>query len=127
MSSQSSPLTTQQLKIVAEIRRLHKQDKPLNISAVRASRPDLLQEVYAIKPFWGWKRALESAGLDYHNIRIELSECVRCRICNQEHRGLSGHLLTAHEVSKEEYLVDYPKAELVSEEVRARLSRTLRA
>ena len=57
-------LTTLQRKLTSQIRRLFARGEPLNICAVKRNHPELVKAVYEIKPFWGWKRALEAAGTD---------------------------------------------------------------
>ncbi len=44
-------LTPRQRQILAYIRFSHAERKPLNIAAVKRDRPDLLDEVYAVRPF----------------------------------------------------------------------------
>jgi hypothetical protein len=68
----SMPLTKNQHAILAEIKELYRRREPLNIAAVKRRQPDLLSRVYGIRPFWGCKRALEGAGVDYRKIEVEL-------------------------------------------------------
>lgn len=121
MSARKRKLTKRQQKVIAQIQRFYRLDKPLNISAVRKSHPELLAEAYKIKPFWGWKRALEDAGIRYSDIRIELLDYVVCRLCGEERMRLPLHLTVTHECDCEDYLLDYPDAELVCERMRARM------
>ena len=108
---------------MTEIKRLFKRDEPLNICAVRRQHPRLLDAVYDIKPFWGWKRALEAAGIDYADIRVELLDYVVCEICGEEFGCLGFHLSRTHEVISEDYKIDYPDADFVCETVRASMTR----
>lgn len=105
--------------IIREIKRLHARRAPLNITAVKRSHPKLIERVYAVRPFWGWKRALEDAGLDYKKINVELRDYVNCKICGRDMGGLSYHLISQHNVTPEEYREEYPSAELMCETVRA--------
>ena len=112
-------LSTTQRKAVRKIRHLHSENEPLNISAVRRRHPELLSLVYSQAPFWGWKVALEDAGVDYGQIRVELLSSVECRLCGKEFRRLAPHLLPIHETTVVDYRVDYPDSEAVCEESRS--------
>lgn len=109
--------------IVETIRSLHRRNEPLNITAVKRRHLELMKAVYAIKPYWGWKKALEAAGLNYSDIRVELQDYCECKICHAEKQQLNNHLRKAHGVEVEEYWADYPGAEVTSEEMTARFSR----
>lgn len=109
--------------IIREIQRLHARREPLNISAVKRNHPKLIERVYKVQPFWGWKRALEDAGLDYSEINTELLDYVDCKICGKDLGGLSYHLVSLHQVTPKEYREDYPDAEIVSEMTRSGISR----
>jgi hypothetical protein len=80
-SLHSMPLTNDQRAILNKIKELYHRREPLNIAAVKRRRPKLLSRVYSIRPFWGWKRALQDAGIDYSWIKVELLDTVRCQIC----------------------------------------------
>ncbi len=80
-------LTRTKKEIIREIRQLHSRREPLNISAVKRNHPKLIERVYAMQPFWGWKRALEDAGLDYSKINTELLDYIDCKICGRESRN----------------------------------------
>jgi hypothetical protein len=112
-------LTRTQKAIIREIRALHARREPLNISAVKRSHPNLIKRVYAVRPYWGWKRALEDAGLDYKKINVELLDYVDCKICGRDFGALVYHLISQHQISTEDYRCEYPDAELVCETVRA--------
>ncbi len=71
-------------KIIREIQRLHARRAPLNIPAVKRSHRELIERVYAVRPFWGWKRALGDAGLSYAKINIELQDYLDCKICGPQ-------------------------------------------
>src|SRR5216684_1215157 len=110
--------------IIREIQRLHARRAPLNISAVKRSHPKLIKQVYAVRPFWDWKRALEDAGLDYAKINVELRDYVDCKICGRDLGALGYHLISQHQVTPEEYRAEYPDAELHCEVVRARIAQS---
>ena len=110
--------------IIREIQRLHARRAPLNISAVKRSHPKLIKQVYAVRPFWGWKRALEDAGLNYKKINVELRDYVGCKICGRDFGGLAYHLINDHNVTPEDYREEYPEAEIVCETVRAVISQS---
>jgi hypothetical protein len=105
--------------IIREIQRLHARRAPLNIPAVKRSHPKLIERVYAVRPFWGWKRALEDAGLNYAKINVEVRDYVDCKVCGQDFGALPYHLISQHQITPEEYRHDYPGAELLCETVRA--------
>ncbi len=111
--------------LIREIQRLHARRVPLNISAVKRSHPKLIERVYAVRPFWGWKRALADAGLDYAKINFELRDYVDCKICGQDFGALTSHLIRTHQTTPEDYRLAYPEAELLGETERARLSEPI--
>ena len=113
-----------QRNIIREIQRLHARRAPLNISAVKRSHPQLIERVYAVRPFWGWKRALEDAGLDYKNIHIELLDYVDCKICGRDFGSLFFHLSARHNIQPRDYARVYPGAELFCETTRAKFSHS---
>src|SRR2546425_159298 len=98
--------------IIGEIQRLHGRRAPLNISAVKRSHPKLIERVYAVRPFWGWKRALEDAGLSYAKINTELRDYVDCKICGRDLGALAFHLITQHNILPQDYVREYPNSEL---------------
>src|SRR5438105_14626626 len=104
-------LTRTQKIILREIRALHRRRMPLNISAVKRSHPKLMERVYAVRPYWGWKRALEDAGLSYAKINTELRDYVDCQICGRDLGVLTYHLISQHQITPEEYRQEYPEAE----------------
>ena len=116
-------LTKAQQKLVGRIKRLHQKNEPLNITAVKRRYPELMRDVYAVRPFWGWRRALKAAGLDYADVRTELSDYVTCRICGREFGAVVLHLRSVHDVDTDEYRTDYPDAEFVCDTVRAARTR----
>jgi hypothetical protein len=109
--------------LIREIQRLHAGRAPLNISAVKRSHPKLIARVCAVRPFWGWKRSLEDAGLSYAGINTELRDYVDCKICGRDFGALPYHLISQHQVSPADYRREYPEAELVSETVRAGIAQ----
>jgi hypothetical protein len=92
--------------------------KALNLSAVKREDPELVQAVYDLQPYWGWKAALHDAGIDYGDIRVEVLQSVECQLCGKKFQALATHLYTIHGITSEEYLDEYPDAELVSERLR---------
>lgn len=106
-------------QIIRKIQQLHHRGEPLNISAVKRSHPELIRTVYNARPFRGWKQALEDAGIGYRKIKISLQDTVACELCGKSFRNLGNHLILKHEVRPDEYLTDYPNAELQSETLRA--------
>jgi hypothetical protein len=115
----SVPLTDDQRAILNKIKELYRRREPLNIAAMKRRQPKLLSRVYAIRPFWGWKRALEDGGIDYSKIEVELLDTVRCQICGDERAFLAHHLMKYHGTTPEEYRDEFPGAELTSETLRA--------
>lgn len=118
MPSISPKLSRAQREVVKAIKRLDAAGEPLNITAVKRRHPELIKEAFAIRPFWGWKRALEAACVDFAGIRVELADTVPCRICGQELGALPNHLARRHGVDLEDYRLDYPDAETASETLR---------
>jgi len=110
-------------EIIKTIRSLHRQGKPLNISAVKRRHPELMKAVYAIKPYWGWKRAPEAAGVKYSDIKLELQDYCECEICHAQKERLNVHIKFKHGVEMEDYRIDYPEADVICEEIRARFSK----
>src|SRR5262245_42810745 len=108
-------LTAEQRRLADRIADLYLRDEPLNIPAVKRRHPKLLAAVYAVEPFWGWRRSLEAAGLSYDDIRMELTDHVVCLVCGTKFRNLSTHLTRKHEIDAVAYRAEYPDAELVCE------------
>jgi hypothetical protein len=119
-------LTRAQQKIIQIIRHLHRRREPLNLAAVKRRHPALLRQIYKIRPFWGWKRALEDAGIEYSKINVEVLDHVTCQLCGKDFAHLCAHLYMVHELTGSEYLEQFPRAECVSEGVRAHHSMTIR-
>jgi hypothetical protein len=105
--------------LIQKIRPLYVGGRPLNLSSVKRHHAKLVAEVYAVRPFWGWKQALKEAGIDYAKINVELEDKATCRICGEEAKILTTHLLKIHQISPEEYRKEYPGAEIMSETLRA--------
>jgi len=110
-------LTRQQ--IIKTIRNIHRCGEPLNITAVKRHHPELMKAVYAVRPYWGWKQALNDAGIDYARIKVELQEYITCELCGKPMINLANHLILKHKVKPDDYLTDYPDSELQSETLRA--------
>ncbi|WP_153558022.1 hypothetical protein [Roseimaritima sediminicola] len=108
----------QKQAVLSAIRKRHINRQPLNLAPVKREQPELVRAVYAVEPYWGWKQALEDAGLSYKTIRIHVRETVRCRLCGKAYRMLNTHLL-AHQLSGEDYREQFPDADLISEARRA--------
>ena len=106
-------------EIVREIKRLHSRGEPLNIAAIKRKHPNLLRRVYAIHPFLGWRKAIEAAGVDYSEIEVELLDRATCKICGEEFGILATHIKQRHGTAGDDYLKDYPEADLMAETIRA--------
>jgi len=115
LSDTHRKLTKKQINICERLRKYHAARKPLNIHAIKRRHPKLLETVYAIKPFWGWKNALSDAGIDYGSINVELDDWIECQICGQNYVYLSKHLEYAHQTTPSEYQTEFPGASLMSE------------
>ncbi|MBI2437560.1 MAG: hypothetical protein HYV36_01935 [Lentisphaerae bacterium] len=118
--------TKEKAKIAAEIRSLYQRGEPLNLTAMKRQQPRLIKAVYGIRPFWGWKQALETAGIDYKKISIQLCDYVTCHICGRKMRHLCSHLPRVHGVSSEEYKIDYPDEGIFCESTLALFCRRSR-
>ena len=109
--------------VIRQIKNLHAQGKPLNITAVKRSHPELIAKAFEVEPFWGWKQALEDAGIQYQDIKVELLDHVTCHLCGKQAQTLIGHLKSQHNICGADYRRDYPGAELASEVLRAKSMR----
>ncbi len=110
-------------QIVQRIKKLYLKRQPLNISAMKRREPKLLREAFKIRPFLGWRGAIEKAGIEYSDINVELSEFVECRICGAEVKFAVNHVIHGHHYTKEEYVEEFPDAELMSDVSRAKRCR----
>jgi hypothetical protein len=119
-SSKLAALTEEQRRIVLWIRKAYARWEPLNINAMKRRAPEVLAAAFEIKPFWGWRRAIEAAGLRYEKIPVELEETVRCEECGREYVSLNSHLRLRHGFEPGEYQEAYPGAAVQSEAMRAR-------
>lgn len=117
-------LTKTQQKLVKTIQHLHRRGEPLNITAVKRRHPELMEAVYAVKPFWGWKKALAAAGIRYAEIEVDQQDFCVCEICNVRRKNLVPHLRHKHGIETSDYKIDYPEAEVFSETIRARQLKT---
>lgn len=97
------------------IRGEHQGRKPLNLSAVKRRRPDLIEFVYSQDTFWGWKNALREAGIEYSSINVELEETITCEICGEQMKGIGFHVQSKHEIPLSEYILEFPDAPRRSE------------
>lgn len=116
-----SHLGPRQREITERIRAWHAEGMPLNICAVKRRSPELLAEVFALRPFWGWWRAVQDAGLSYDELGVELAERVRCELCGLWRRSLGTHLRKIHGLERGEYAQHFPGAPVHSAVFRARL------
>lgn len=114
---------SEKLEIVDWIRSEHEAGRALNLHSVRRRRPDLLEQVYGVRPFWGWWQAIADAGLDYGDLNTELEETVTCRICGYVGSQLNAHLSRRHGTNSAAYRQQYPGAEIASELRRARMKK----
>jgi hypothetical protein len=114
-------LTRRQAAVVREASRLFRSGEPLNISAVKRRWPSLLHEAYRSTPFLGWKQTLDIAGIPYGAVSVELTDLAECRLCGWQALNLSMHLMKTHGCLPEEYLIDYPDSDILSETMRAYL------
>jgi hypothetical protein len=101
--------------VIDRILSLYTKRKPLNITAVKKHSPGLIETVYRVRPYWGWRLALEESGLSYETILSELTTETQCRLCGRWYRRLTGHLQFAHNRTPREYLAEYPGEESVPE------------
>ncbi len=114
---------TERQEILAWILAEHRAGHALNLHAVKSRRPDLLERVYGVRPFWGWWQAIREAGLDYAELKVDLKESVVCRICGAEGKQLSAHLDRRHGIRVAEYRERFPGAETASETHRASMMK----
>lgn len=114
--------------IIERIKALHGAGQPLNILAAKRRYPELIEAVYRARPYWGWKKALEEAGLQYDQIQVELIDKVRCEICGFEGHELTAHLRFKHPgVTAKEYRRLHPGAEVTSETRRQHIYKESKA
>ncbi len=92
---------------------------PLNISAVKAEAPLLLEGLYDPKAFIGWRRAIEAAGISYETIKFYYSGEVKCPLCGYSDVRLSIHFADEHGVTVKELRQDLPEAEELCDEIRS--------
>lgn len=112
-------LSSRKHEVASYIRHRAIDGRPLNLTAMKRENAALVAEVFAMRPFWGWRGAIESAGVQYGRILISLEDTVECRVCGRRLAILSGHLASEHGLSKGEYHEEFPDAYSVSEEIRA--------
>ena len=79
-----------------------------------------MAEVFDLRPFLGWRGLLQTAGIDYLHIKSVLEDKCFCEICGAGAGILTTHLRRVHDLNPGEYRRDYPAAELVAEQLRAR-------
>jgi len=111
--------------VIGEIQKLYEGSKPLNISAVKRKSPELIDIVYSQEKYWGWKQALEDAGVCYTKINVDVQNYVVCKKCNKTFSSLMSHLKLVHQMTKADYTEEFgDEMEVISEEMKAeRLSR----
>lgn len=61
------------------------------------------------------------AGVAYSEIQVDLAPTVECLLCGKESAAISLHLRQIHRYTKQDYLEEFPGAELMSEETRAKI------
>lgn len=118
-----SLLSRRQEEIVASIRLRADTGRALNLTAVKREVPELVAEVFSMRPYWGWRRAIEAAGLRYDWIPVSLEDTVECLVCGRHLRLLSGHLAAEHGLTRGEYQTEFPGAYCLSETLRALRTR----
>lgn len=106
-------------RIVKAIRDRHQRRLPLNIHAMKREDPALLDAAFEVRPFLGWKQAVELALGGYDRIRVELEEFVICEICGAERKILQPHIEKKHEIPIGEYCRRFPGAPVTAEAIRA--------
>ncbi len=106
-------------EIIRRIRKRYQRRDALNLSAVKREEPELVDAVYLVQPYLGWKGALEEAGISYEKIRVYIRETVECQLCGKRFQLLIGHLMQVHLITPQDYREQYPGAELASEQFRA--------
>lgn len=109
-------MSPKKLSIIKERFKTH---QPLNLSAVEAECPDLLEGLFEPTEFIGWRATLEEAGLSYDNIMVFPSIEVKCEICGFSAEKIDDHLRNTHGITSKEYRQEFPFAEIISEKVRA--------
>jgi hypothetical protein len=114
-----SVLTPRQSEVVASIRLRVATGRGLNLTAVKREDPRLVAEVFSMRPYWGWRRAIEAAGLPYDRIPISLEDTLECLVCGRRLRLLSGHLAAEHGLTRGEYQTEFPGAYCLAETLRA--------
>jgi len=118
-SVQKASFSREQQRVVARVQELYRKRRPLNISAVRESHPDVLLAAYTATPFLGWRRGIEGAGLDYSRIKVRVPSTIKCRICGAKRKKLDQHIVHHHKMSVEEYRVRYRASILSAPSVRS--------
>lgn len=113
-------------RILGEIQERFAKRQPLNITAVKRECPELIESLYHPQAFVGWRKALEQAGVDYSKINVDLSETVECLLCGNEYKSFGAHLQKIHDYTTNDYLQEFPGAEMVSEQFRARSAHFFR-
>ncbi len=106
--------------LVARVQWLHTRGEPLNLSAAKRRWPTLVAKAFGLRPFLGWRGLLRTAGIDYRHIKSVLENQCFCEICGAGVGILTTHLRRVHDLNPGEYRRDYPEAELVAEQLRAR-------
>ena len=119
-------LTAQQERIVDRIQTLHRAGVPLNLSAMKRHHPKLLQQIMTLKHFRGWRKAVEAAGLSYHELHTELLDHCVCALCGEKLLVLSSHLWAKHGITKEKYCPKFPNESTMAEQMRAEKTDSLR-
>lgn len=101
-----------------EIRRRHAERKPLNISAVLAEAPHLLEGLWDPAEFKGWRQTVEAAGIPIESIHVRMATETQCPICGWAGDRLQKHLSQVHSTTIGELRAEFPEAEDYCEELR---------
>lgn len=79
-----------------------------------------------LKHFRGWRKAVEAAGLSYHELRTELLDHCVCGLCGEEMLVLNSHLWAKHGMTTEQYCRKFPGESTMSDRMRAERTVSLR-
>lgn len=86
---------------------------------MKREMPEFVAEVFTMRPFLGWRKALEAAGLSYEEILVNVEETIECRICGAERRSLTNHDRQVHHLEAGEYTREFPDAPMLAEAMMA--------
>ena len=89
--------------LVEKVKLRVREERPLNISCLKAEDPELLDSVMNARPFLGWSSYVAAAGVAYDYVPHEFLDFLDCPICSKPFKHLGNHMLYAHEDSPESY------------------------